>query len=179
VRAHFKHPCFNIFSMIQGISPFNGFSPMQILSKNPGVHQNSNSQSGSSFENVRVHSLTFSYTPGSMSVTPRLPSWPAPLQTLALVASPRLGLRHFWCVDEPHVNTDLQDSPRPKLVGSHHLLPHSIIFCLATRRAPKCHFVSRLPSWSPKFSQLGTPTTLGAHNFVCRPPIEVKFKAKL
>jgi hypothetical protein len=30
---------------------------------------------------------------GKEMVTPKLPSWPAPLQALALVASPRLGLR--------------------------------------------------------------------------------------
>jgi len=29
-------------------------------------------------------------------VTPMLPSWPTPLQALALVASPRLGLQHLW-----------------------------------------------------------------------------------
>jgi hypothetical protein len=28
-------------------------------------------------------------------VTPKLPSWPAPLQALALVASPKLGLRQM------------------------------------------------------------------------------------
>jgi hypothetical protein len=30
-------------------------------------------------------------------------------------------LEHFWCMDEPWVNMDSQDSPHPKLVGSHHL----------------------------------------------------------
>jgi len=42
---------------------------------------------------VRVHYLTPSHTPGSMLCDSRLPFWPATLQTLALVASPRLGLR--------------------------------------------------------------------------------------
>jgi len=32
---------------------------------------------------------------GAYGVTPRFPSWPATLQALALVASPRLGLQHF------------------------------------------------------------------------------------
>jgi len=44
---------------------------------------------------VRVHSLTPSHTPRSMLCDSRLPSWLATLQTLALVASPRLGLRHL------------------------------------------------------------------------------------
>ncbi len=46
---------------------------------------------------VRVHSLTPSHTPGSMLCDSQLPSWPATLQTLALVASPRLGLRQQGC----------------------------------------------------------------------------------
>ncbi len=46
---------------------------------------------------VRVHSLTPPHTPGSMLCESWLPSWPATLQTLALVVSSRLGLRHFWC----------------------------------------------------------------------------------
>jgi hypothetical protein len=49
----------------------------------------SNSQSGSSFGSVRVHSLTLSFTP-------TLPSWLATLQALALVVSPRLQLQHQW-----------------------------------------------------------------------------------
>ncbi len=42
---------------------------------------------------VKVHSLTPSHTPKSMLCDSWLPSWPATLQTLALVTSPRLGLR--------------------------------------------------------------------------------------
>jgi hypothetical protein len=38
---------------------------------------------------IPSHSPTF---PGAWNVTPRLPSWHAPLQALALVVSPRLGL---------------------------------------------------------------------------------------
>jgi len=37
-------------------------------------------------------------------------------------------LKHFWCINEPWANTDSQDSPQPKLGGSHHLPPYSI-FC--------------------------------------------------
>jgi hypothetical protein len=32
---------------------------------------------------------------------------------------------------------------------------------------------------SPEIPKIGTPMTLEAHNFVCRPPIEVRSKAKL
>jgi len=41
---------------------------------------------------IPSHSLTL---PGTWSVSPRLPSWPTPSQTLALVASLRLRLRQL------------------------------------------------------------------------------------
>ncbi len=48
-----------------------------------------------------VHLGVWGFTPshsfalsGAWGVTPRLPSWPAPLQALALVANPRLRLQH-------------------------------------------------------------------------------------
>jgi hypothetical protein len=40
--------------------------PLQSLSKDLGVHRDSNSQSGSSLGSVEVHSLTLSYTLGNM-----------------------------------------------------------------------------------------------------------------
>jgi hypothetical protein len=55
--------------------------------------RNSNSQHGSSFGSVRVHFLTFFALPGACEVTPMSPSWAATLPHLALVESPRLGLR--------------------------------------------------------------------------------------
>jgi hypothetical protein len=76
-------------------------APLQSPFEDLGVHREFNSQNGSSFGSVRVHSLTLSYTFGSMDVTPRFLSWLAPLQAFALVANPRLGLRHTtkkWCV---------------------------------------------------------------------------------
>jgi len=45
--------------------------------------------------------------------------------------------------------------------------------------APKCHFVPRLPSGNPEILEIETFATLEAHNFVCRPPIEVRYEAKL
>jgi hypothetical protein len=32
---------------------------------------------------------------------------------------------------------------------------------------------------SPKIPKIGTPATLGPHNFVCKPSIEMRFKEKL
>jgi len=36
-------------------------------------------------------------------------------------------LGHFWCTNEPRVNTNSRDSPQPRFGGSHHLPPYSII----------------------------------------------------
>jgi len=51
--------------------------------------------------------------------------------------------------------------------------------CLTTGPAPKCHFVLGLSSESLEIPKVGTPVTLGAHNFVCRPSIEVRSKEKI
>jgi len=45
---------------------------LQSLSENLGVHQNSNSQSGSSFRSVEVHSFTLSHTPKNMKCDSQL-----------------------------------------------------------------------------------------------------------
>jgi hypothetical protein len=43
-----------------------GFLPLRLLSKDLGVHRDSNSQSESSLESMKVRSFTFSYIPKSM-----------------------------------------------------------------------------------------------------------------
>ncbi len=43
-------------------------------------------------------------------------------------------------------------------------------FCLGT---------PTFPSGSPEISKIGTPATLQAHNFMCKPPIDVRSKATL
>ncbi len=48
---------------------------------------------GSSLGSVKVHSLTLSHSQ-ELEMWLLLPSWPITLQVLALVVSPRLGLRH-------------------------------------------------------------------------------------
>ncbi len=88
-------------------------------------------------------------------------------------------LKHFWCQDEPQANSDSQDSPWPGLGGSHHLPPLQYTLCMATRPAPKCHFVPGLPSGSSKIPTTRIPTTFGAHNFACKPLIEMRSEIKL
>jgi hypothetical protein len=55
--------------------------------------RDSNSQHGSSLGSARVHSFTLFALPGASEVTLGSPSSPVTLSHLALVASPRLGLR--------------------------------------------------------------------------------------
>jgi len=45
--------------------------------------------------------------------------------------------------------------------------------------ASKCHFVPIFSSGDPEILTIGTPATLRAHNSMCRPPIEMRSKAKL
>ncbi len=65
------------------------FWPLKLLSKVLEVHRDSISQSGSYLESVRVHSLTLSYTPGSMWCDSWAFSWLAPLQPLCLGRKPK------------------------------------------------------------------------------------------
>jgi hypothetical protein len=44
---------------------------------------------------------------------------------------------------------------------------------------PKYHFVLGLLNENLEIPKIKTPVTLKAHNFVCRPPIEVKSEGKL
>jgi hypothetical protein len=40
-------------------------------------------------------------------------------------------------------------------------------------------FVPGLPSGNPEIPKIEIPVVLEAHNFVCKPPIEVRSKTKL
>jgi hypothetical protein len=75
-----------------------GFDPYNRALKVWESIWDSNSQHGSSFGNVKVHSLTLfalpgALVPGACDVTLGSSSWPKTLQPLTLVMSPRLGLR--------------------------------------------------------------------------------------
>jgi len=76
-------------------------------------------------------------------------------------------------------NMDTQDSPWPRLGGSHHLPPYSILYTSPHGPHPKWLFVPGLPSGSPEITQIGTPAILEPHNFASKPRIEMQSKAKL
>ncbi len=54
--------------------------------------------------------------------------------------------------------------------------PLQYTLCLSTRPTSKWLFVPRLPSGSPEIAKIKTFATLGPHNFVCKPPIEMSLK---
>jgi len=63
-------------------------------------------------------------------------------------------------------------------LGEATTFPLMYILYLSTRPTSKWHFVPGLPSGNPKIPKIGTLTTLRAHNFVYRPPIDMRFKEK-
>jgi hypothetical protein len=50
---------------------------------------------------------------------------------------------------------------------------------MAMGPAPKCRFVLWFPNASLEILKIGTPVTLETHNFVFKPLIKMKSKAKL
>jgi hypothetical protein len=59
MQAHFRHLRFNNFQWYKEIFNPIGFDPLKLPSKDPGVHWDSNSQNGNSFESVRMNPHTF------------------------------------------------------------------------------------------------------------------------
>ncbi len=88
-------------------------------------------------------------------------------------------LEHFWCMDKPQTNTNSQNSPWPRLGGSHHLPPYSVLCVQPQGQHPNVILSPDSQVRSFEILKIGTPKTLEAHNFVCRPPIEVRCEAKL
>ncbi len=62
---------------------------------------------------------------------------------------------HFWCQDEPRAISNSQDSPRPKLGGSHHLPPYSILSSSPQGPHPNGILSRDSQAGVPKFPQLG------------------------
>ncbi len=102
-----------------------------------------------------------------------------------LCQSSRMGIRKIDKQISTHI--DLH-KPNNKLVSAYlehfgartnHKQAQIHKTCHDPNLAPKHHFVLGLPTKSPEIPKIGTLATLGAHNFVCRPPIEMRFQAKL
>jgi hypothetical protein len=57
--------------------------------------------------------------------------------------------------------------------------PLIVYFVLGHRTNTQMTFCLGTPTWEFEIPKVGTPTTLGVHNFVYRPLIEMRFEAKL
>jgi hypothetical protein len=69
-------------------------------------------------------------------------------------------------------------------LGEANTFPFIIFFVINHEAASEGHFVLGLLSldssiWNPKPLNIGTLGILEGHNFLCRPLIKVRFKAKL
>jgi hypothetical protein len=82
------------------------FDPCNRALKIRESFRDSNSRHGSSLGSVRVHALTLFALMGACEVTLGSSSWPTTFQPLALVASPRLGLRHICWMGKSNTNGD-------------------------------------------------------------------------
>jgi len=99
--AHFRHLSSKSFSMNKELFDPMDFDPWNLSLKfetPSGLHRDS---IGTPIPKVGAHLGVWGFIPshsptllGTWNVTPRLHSWPAPSQALALVASPRLRLQH-------------------------------------------------------------------------------------
>jgi len=82
-------------------------------------------------------------------------------------------------MDEPQANIDSQDSPRPEFGGNHHLPPCSILCVWPWGLHPNVILSRDSPLGSPEILEIGTLMILEAHNFLCKPQIEVRHEEKL
>jgi len=64
---------------------------------------------------------------------------------------------HPWCKDKPRAILDSQDSPRPKLRGTHHLPPYSIICVTLHHSHPNGLLSQDSQGGVPKLSRFGLP----------------------
>jgi hypothetical protein len=81
---------------------------------------------------------------------------------------------HFWCWDKPRATLDSLDSPRPKLGGSHHLPPYSILYSSPLHLHPNGSFSRDSQSGVPKLSRFGL---LGLWTLITlRPKLNLKLE---
>jgi len=64
-------------------------------------------------------------------------------------------------------------------LGQATTFPLIVLLCLAMGPTLKCHFVLGFPNASFEIPKVEILATLEVHNFVCKPLIEVRSKAKL
>jgi hypothetical protein len=86
---------------------------------------------------------------------------------------------NIFCARTSHGQTRTHKTHHGPDLGEATTFP-LIVYSMADHKpASKWHLVPGLPSESLEIPKLGTPMTLGAHNFLYRTSIEMRSKAKL
>jgi len=83
-------------------------------------------------------------------------------------------LEHFWCQDEPQA-IQTHKTHHALELGETTTFPFIVYFLPLHEAHIQMAFCPR----SPEIPTIRILATLGAHNFACRPLIEMRFKAKL
>ncbi len=66
-------------------------------------------------------------------------------------------LQHLLCQDKPRATLDSQNSPRPRLGGSHHFPPYSILYVFPWHPHPNGFLSRDSQGGVPKLSWFGLP----------------------
>jgi hypothetical protein len=96
--THFKHLSFNRFSWYKELFNSLDFDPCNCF-LHSRIHQDSNSQGGSSFGSVKVHSLTLSFTLGLLFLAHNIANLYLGQEPKARVATCTM---HPMCFDTKH-----------------------------------------------------------------------------
>ncbi len=108
--AHFRHLRPKSFPMIQRTFQSNGFWPLQSIFEDSRIHWDSNSQSGSSFGNVEVHSFRFSHILGSMKCDSQVSFLVHTFASHCLGRKPktRVVTKYFYCLETCHLKNKIK-----------------------------------------------------------------------
>jgi hypothetical protein len=64
-------------------------------------------------------------------------------------------------------------------LGEATTFPYIVFYVLGHAANTQMSFCLGTPKWEFEIPKIGTPMTLEDHNFVCRPPVEMRYQAKL
>jgi hypothetical protein len=78
-----------------------------------------------------------------------------------------------------HKQTRIHKTHHGPNLGEATIFPLIVYSMLGHGTSTQMSFCLGTPNGSPKIPKVRTPATLGAHNFVWRPPIEMRSEAKL
>jgi len=78
-----------------------------------------------------------------------------------------------------HKQTQTHNTHHGPNLGETTTFPFIIFYVPSHGANTQMSFCLETPKWDSEIPKIETPVTLEAHNFVCKPPIEVRSQAKL